>query len=130
MPQPIAEFEYAGIRILGFSQAGEESFIVAPELNLAFDVGRAPRETLSVDNILLTHGHMDHAAGVAYYCSQRMFIDAPPGTIYAPEPLIEPINRLLALWGEIDGHIPPAKVVAARPGEDIQLRRDLIARPF
>ena len=130
MPQPLAEFEHDGVRILGYSQAGEESYIVAPEMNLGFDIGRAPRETLAVDNILLTHGHMDHAAGLAYYCSQRMFIDAAPGTIYAPEPLVAPINKLMSVWGEIDGHIPPGEIRVAQPGVDIQLRRDLIARPF
>jgi hypothetical protein len=42
MAMPIAEFNHDNIRLLGTTLAGEESFIVAPELNLAFDIGRAP----------------------------------------------------------------------------------------
>lgn len=126
----IAEFQHGGIRLIGASLAGEETCIVAPEMNLAFDVGRAPQELLGVDNVLLTHGHMDHAAGVAYYFSQRMFIDNKPGQLYAPEPLVDPLKRLMRIWAEIDGHEPPANILPALPGVDIPLRRDLVVRPF
>ncbi len=125
-----AEFVHGGIRLLGASLAGEETYIVAPELNLAFDVGRAPRPVLAVDHIFLSHGHMDHAAGVAYYFAQREFIGNQPGHLYAPSPLVEPIRRLLRAWADIDGHEPPANVHPAVSGEDISLRRDLVVRPF
>ena len=126
----LAEFKHGDIRVLGFSLAGEETYFVLPEMNLAFDVGRCQREVLGVDNVFLTHGHMDHAAGVAYYFSQRMFIDNQPGHLFAPEPLVEPIRRLLRVWADIDGHEPPANVHPAVPGVDIPLRRDLVVRPF
>lgn len=130
MAAPLAEFVHDDVRLLGSSFAGEETYIVAPELNLVFDIGRAPRETLGVDHVFLSHGHMDHAAGLAYYFSQRMFMDNQPGHLYVPKPLVEPVRRLLRLWADIDGREPPANVHAAAPGEDIQLRRDLIVRPF
>jgi ribonuclease Z len=130
MGAPLAEFEHGGIRLVGSSLAGEETFIVAPELNLAFDVGRAQRELLSVDHVFLSHGHMDHAAGIAYYFSQRMFIDNQPGHLYLPAPLVDPVQRLLNLWAEIDGHAPPAHLHPAEADQDIFLRRDLIVRPF
>lgn len=130
MASPIAEFTHDSIHVLGCSLAGEETCIVAPEMNIAFDVGRAQQELLAVDNVLLTHGHMDHAAGVAYYFSQRMFIDNQPGQLYAPEPLVDPLKRLMRLWSEIDGHEPPANILPAVPGQDILLRRDLVIRPF
>ena len=129
MPLPLAEFEYGGIHLLGSSLAGEESFVVVPSLNLAFDVGRAPREVVNVDHVFLTHGHMDHAAGVAYYFGQRKFLDNEPGHLYLPRPLVAPVRNLLRTWAEID-HEPPANVHAAEPGTDIALRRDLIVRPF
>ena len=55
------------IKILGFSLAGEETVVAVPEYNVCFDIGRAPREVISIDNVCLSHGHMDHAAGVAYW---------------------------------------------------------------
>ena len=122
--------EYDGIELCGLSLAGEESYVVLPQLNVAFDFGRAPHEVVATEHVFLTHGHMDHAAGAAYYCAQRMFIDNPPGHIYAPEPLIEPLRKLLRVWGEIDGAEPPAHLHAAVPGVDLEVRRDLIVRPF
>jgi ribonuclease Z len=125
-----ATFEYAGIRIEGFSLAGEESFAVLPELNVGFDVGRAPRDVVLVDHIFLTHGHTDHSAGLAYYFSQRTFIDAAPGSVYLPTALVEPVRRLLRVWAEIDGHEPPGNVIGIEAGTDVPLRRDLLVRPF
>lgn len=130
MARALAELTHDNIRLLGSSLAGEETYIVAPELNLAFDVGRAQREILGVDHVFLTHGHMDHAAGLAYYFSQREFIDNQPGHMYVPAPLVDPIQRLLRNWADIDGHQPPANIHAANPNEDIRLRRDLVVRPF
>lgn len=130
MSHATAEFVHDGIRLLGFSLAGEESFVIAPEMNLAFDIGRCRRDLLNVDHVFLSHGHMDHAAGVGYYFSQRMFIGNQPGHLYTPAPLVEPIQRLLRVWADIDGHEPPANIHAAVPGQDIALRRDLVVRPF
>lgn len=126
----LCEIQADGFSVVGYSLAGEETFFAAPELNVGFDVGRAPREMLGVDHLFLSHGHMDHAAGIAYYFSQRMFIDNAPGHLYVPEPLVEPIRELLRLWGDIDGNEPAANVYAAVPGTDIEVRRDLLVRPF
>ncbi|HMQ16293.1 MAG TPA: hypothetical protein PKC49_09990, partial [Phycisphaerae bacterium] len=98
MGLPVAEFNDLGIHLLGASLAGEETYLVLPELNLAFDVGRAPREVLAVDHLFLSHGHMDHAAGIAYYFSQRMFLDNAPGNLYVPNGLERPIRDLLRIW--------------------------------
>lgn len=126
----LCEIQTGDFTVQGYSLAGEETFFAVPELNVGFDIGRAPREMLGVDHIFLSHGHMDHAAGVAYYFSQRMFIDNAPGHLYAPEPLVEPLSDLLRLWGDIDGNEPAANVHPARPGTDIDVRRGLIVRPF
>jgi ribonuclease Z len=130
MGQPLADFVYQGLHLLGSSLAGEETYVVAPELNLAFDIGRAPREVVGVEHVFLSHGHTDHAAGIIYYFAQREFIGNQPGNLYVPQPLVEPAQKLLRAWGEIDGHIPPANILGVAPGEDVQLRRDLVVRPF
>lgn len=126
----LAEFIHDNIRVLGSSLAGEETFLILPEMNLAFDVGRAPRELITIDHLFLTHGHMDHAAALAYYCAQREFIDNAPAKVWMPEALLDPVQRLLRVWADIDGHEPPAQLYAATPGVDVPLRRDLVVRPF
>ena len=65
--------DFDDFTLAGYSVAGEESVIVAGELDVVFDIGRCPREAMRVNHVLLSHGHMDHAAGIAYYFSQRDF---------------------------------------------------------
>jgi ribonuclease Z len=125
-----AEFILDQLRVIGSSYAGEETWLGLPELNVGFDIGRAPRDIIPIEHIFLTHGHMDHAAGLAYYFAQRWFVDAAPGNLYVAPSLIDPIRRLLRVWGEIDGHEPPANLHPAVPGRDLAVRRDLIVRPF
>ena len=72
MIERMIEKRIGDIRLVGNSRGGEESVIAAPELNVCFDIGLAPREVLSVDYVCLTHGHADHAAGIHYYFSQRV----------------------------------------------------------
>jgi ribonuclease Z len=130
MASRLVEKTVGSVRLLGFSLAGEETVIVLPEFNAAFDVGRAPREIISIDYVLLSHGHMDHAAGIAYYFSQRNFQGAPPGCVVLPKRLAPAIQELLQVWGRIEGHVSPGRIVGVEEDEDTELRKGLVARPF
>jgi ribonuclease Z len=122
--------ELAGVRILGFSLAGEETVVAAPDQNVCFDIGRAPREVISIDNVCLTHGHMDHAAGVAYYFSQRHFVGNSPGRVIVHRGLAQAIQTLMAVWSDIEGHPSPGEVIGVEHLEEVPLRRDLLVRAF
>lgn len=126
----LLQHQFDDLRIIGYSVAGEETVIAAPELNVCFDIGKAPAAVLPVDHVLLSHGHMDHAAGIAYYLSQRNFIGNAPGTVLAPERLVDPLKSLLHVWGQIEGHVTPAKIVGMQPGDEFPIRRGLVARAF
>jgi ribonuclease Z len=126
----LAKLSVGNMELLGYSMAGEETVIAAPEFNVLFDIGRAPQDVINLDYVLLTHGHMDHAAGIAYYFSQRNFLGNPAGTVIAPRPLAGPLKRLMQVWSEIEGHPSPANIIPADPGLDYPLRRNLMARAF
>jgi ribonuclease Z len=130
MGSRLVEKRIGGVLLQGFSLAGEESVVVAPELNVAFDIGRAPREAVHVDHVCLSHGHMDHAAGLAYYFSQRGFQGAPPGCLLVHHQLVPAIQDLLQVWGRIEGHVAEAKIVGVDEDEDFALRRGMVIRPF
>ncbi len=126
----MVEKQVGSIKLVGYSLAGEETVITLPEMNVAFDIGRAPREVISIDHICLSHGHMDHAAGLAYYFSQRQFQELPPGCVLVHHRLVPAIEDLRRVWERIEGHPSPGRVVGVDEGEDFQVRRDLLVRPF
>lgn len=130
MSGSLVEHELNGIHILGYSVAGEESVVALPQLDACFDFGKAPSEILPINHVLLTHGHMDHAAGLAYYFSQREFIGIAPGCSLMPERLVQPVRDLLRAWAKIEGHEAPAKLIGMRAGDEHELRRGLVARAF
>jgi len=119
-----------GLKFLGFSSAGEETVIVVPELDTCFDIGRAPREAIPVDNVCLSHGHMDHAAGIAYYFSQRRFLGLGAGRLVVHQGLASSIRRVLDAWALIERQPAPADIIGVEPLQDVAIRRNLVTRPF
>jgi len=129
-PYRLSQLSMEDFTLAGYSVAGEESVIIAPELDCAFDIGKCPREALTVNHVLLSHGHMDHAAGLPYYFAQRDFQGVACGTALVPADLVRPIERLMVAWGAVEGHVPPHRIVGMVPGDDHEIRRGLIARAF
>lgn len=130
MASRLTEKTVGEVRIQGFSLAGEETVIVLPDMNVAFDIGRAPREAVHVDHICLSHGHMDHAAGIAYYFSQRNFQGIQNGCALVHHKLVRPLEDLMQIWGRIEGHVSPFRFVGVDEGEDFTIHRGLVIRPF
>ena len=126
----LAHIEIDDLEIIGYSVAGEETVVAMPQLDVCFDIGKAPDQIISINHILLTHGHMDHAAGIAYYLSHRKFCGMPAGTILAPENLLQPIRDIIKAWGWLDGNQIPAKLVGVKPGDEYQIKPNLFARVF
>jgi len=126
----LAHIKIDQMDIIGYSVAGEETVVAMPQLDVCFDVGKAPDQIIPVNNVLLTHGHMDHAAGFAYYLSQRNFCGISAGTIVAPNNLLPPIKQIIDAWSKLDGNKIPAKLVGVKPGDEHQIKPNLIARAF
>lgn len=118
------------LTLAGYSVAGEESVIIVPELDVVFDIGKCPREALRINHVLLSHGHMDHAAGVAYYFSQRDFQGIADGVVLAAKSLVEPLERLMEAVASVEGHPAPHRFVGMTHGDDYEIRRSLLARAF
>jgi ribonuclease Z len=126
----LAHIKIDDLEIIGYSVAGEETVVAMPQLDVCFDIGKAPDQIISINNMLLTHGHMDHAAGFAYYLSQRNFCGIAPGTIYAPQNLLAPMREIIDAWGRLDGNKVPGNLVGVKAGEEYQIKPNLFVRVF
>jgi len=129
-PYKLSQLEYEDFSIAGYSVAGEETVIVAPEFDCVFDIGKCPREALTVNHVLLTHGHADHVAGLPYYFAQRDFQGMANGVALVPANLVKPLEALMIAWGRVEGHVPPCKFVGMKDGDEYEIRRNLIVRAF
>lgn len=116
--------------LYGYSFAGEETVIVAPELNCSFDIGRCPQEALLADYVLLSHGHLDHSAGIVYYFAQKYFQSRKIGTALVPENLVKPLEELMQIWDKIDGNIPPHSIIGLKPNTRFPLNSRLFVETF
>lgn len=126
----LAKIKIDELDIIGYSVAAEETVIAMPQLDVCFDIGKAPDQVISINHVLLTHGHIDHAAGIAYYLSHRNFCDQSPGTILAPGNLLSPIRQIIDAWGKLDGSKIPSELVGVKAGDEYQIKPNLFTRVF
>ena len=126
----LARIEIDDLEILGYSMAGEETIVAVPQLDVCFDIGKAPDQAISINHVLLSHGHMDHAAGIAYYLSHRVFDGQAPGTVLAPRNLIPSIQQVIDGWSGLDGNRIPARLKGVMPGDEFAVKANLVARVF
>ena len=119
-----------GLEICGSSLGGIETHVYVPQLRLAIDVGRGPRELIRCEHIALTHTHVDHAAGLPYIVAMRSFFRLKPPTIYAPEACIEDLRGLIAQWNRLQRIDSEANYVGMKPGDTIRIRKDMELSAF
>jgi ribonuclease Z len=126
----LAQVTIDDLDIIGYSVAGEETVVAVPQLDVCFDVGKAPDQIIPINHVLLTHGHMDHAAGIAYYLSQRNFCGMSAGTIVAPQNLLKPIRDIINAWSRLDGNPIPTNLIGVKPGDEVRIKPNLLAKVF
>ena len=126
----LAVLETPHFHLLGYSVAGEESFVQVPEYNVNFDIGKCPRPALLADFCLLTHGHIDHTAGLIYYLAQRQFLDMKPATVACPRELEPLLRNILKAWSALEEKVSQHVLVPMDPGDELQVHKTLFIKAF
>lgn len=119
-----------GIPFRGVSVAGRETWFFVPSLDLAFDVGRSPAEIVPVPNVFLSHAHLDHAGGLAYWASQRRLLRLTRGRVLTDPAAVPAWREILALHAGLEGVSYDVSVEELGPGASVDLRKDLAVSAF
>ncbi|HEY3123768.1 MAG TPA: MBL fold metallo-hydrolase [Thermoanaerobaculia bacterium] len=115
----------SGIAIEGVSIAGRESFYKLPGFRTLLEFGRAPEDTVSYATVCLTHGHLDHAAGLAHHASRRRLERLPAARVFAPEEAVPDLEAWLAFSQRLENVDYGLHLTPVRPGRSVMLRNDL-----
>jgi ribonuclease Z len=115
----------AGLEIEGVSIAGHESFYKVPAFRCLLEFGRAPDDVLGYGTVCLTHGHLDHAAGLAHHASRRRLTGLPAARVFAPEEAAPDLEAWLAISERLENVGYGVHVTPAVPGRQVDLRNDL-----
>lgn len=123
-------WEFDKLKFHGLSLSGIRTAISMPEFSLSFDVAQGFPYLLNLKHFFLSHGHLDHAAGVPYIISQKAMTSQSPGNFYMPESLVEPLDRIMKIWQEIEKHEYKYNFIAIRPDDEIQLNANHYVKAF
>ena len=120
----------AGIPLRGVSIAGRETWFHVPSLDLAFDVGRGPADVVPAPSLFLSHAHLDHAGGLAYWASQRRLLRLPLARVFTDAEAVAAWREILALHARLEGVEYHVAVEGLGPGASVDLRKDLAVSAF
>jgi ribonuclease Z len=120
----------AGHQIDAISVGGVETCFQLPEFDVCLDIGRCPPGAELRSRVLLTHAHIDHAAGLPYYVSLRALSSMRPPQIWCPAPSYPSLAKLLDVWTELQADTTRCTLTPVEPGDEIDLGKNALARTF
>ncbi len=123
---PVKTIKHGDLTIEGYSRAAVQSYWRIPEMSLGFDLGLQPWSFMGTETWFVTHGHLDHIAALPVYVARRRMMKMSPPTIYLPEECLDGVKQLLGAFQKLDRGRLPCELVGVKPGEEIELNRELI----
>jgi ribonuclease Z len=95
---PELQLVVGGMSLVGTSVGARATAFALPELGVVLDLGRLTPLLTAQPTVLLSHGHLDHLAGVLAYLNVRArFHEDEPTAVFGPPEVMEPMRRALAL---------------------------------
>ncbi len=117
-------------RVQGVSVAGEATCVQIPELDVCFDMGICPRAVLASKFVAISHGHMDHIGGLAYWCSQRYFQGMGEGVILSDARIAPAIRSMMAGFVDLERQKTPYTLVELEAEQEFEIKNNMKLRAF
>lgn len=130
LPSMGLKWSHKDHHFVGYSIAGITTSLVYENAGLVFDIGQGVPFNIPKQNYFLTHGHSDHAGGIAYVMSQRSLWNQPPAQIYCLPHYIENFDKILKIWQEIEGYEFKYQLNPLSPGESVSIGKEYRVQPF
>lgn len=125
-----AGWQFEKYKFYGLSLSGIRTAISMPELSLSFDVAQGYPYLLNLKHFFISHGHLDHAAGIPYIISQKAMNSQDPAKFYMPTSLVEPMDQIMKIWEKIEGHEYRYDFVGVRPDDEFFLNPQTFVKAF
>jgi ribonuclease Z len=127
---PLRRLTHKNLTVEGYSRAAVQSYFRVPELKVGFDLGGSPWDFMSLRTVFVTHPHLDHMAALPVFVARRRMMKMEPPTIYLPEQVVEPVDRMLKSWQRLDRGRMHCQLVGVKPGDEIELSRENVVTVF
>lgn len=117
------EIVFDQFKIIGRSIAGIETVYSIPQWDLTLDAGRSPHFAFGNNHLALSHWHLDHAGGIAFYLGLRCLNALQPLKIIVPDEKIHEVEDYLARLKKVSETRIQYQVISAK--ERICLRENI-----
>lgn len=124
----ITQIKAGPYTLRGVSVAGVYTSLQVPELDVLLDVGVAARPLATTSRIFLSHGHLDHVAGLAGTLNIRGLLGLAPAQLYLPAEIAGDVRALLTAHSALARGELAAELIAMTPGDEVALGKGLLVR--
>lgn len=123
-------WSYDRYKFFGLSLSGIRTAIAMPELSFSFDLAQGYPFLFPLKKYFLSHGHLDHAAGLPYIISQKAMNSQEAGKFYMPPSLIEPMKQMMDIWSSVEGHEYKYEFIPVQSDQEFHLNEQYYMKAF